>query len=433
MKKEKTVDIVTMGCSKNLVDSERLINKFKKAGFKATHNPETLSGDTVVINTCGFIGDAKQESIDVILQCCQAKARGEVGRVVVMGCLSERYREALPAEIPEVDLWYGKYDWDGLVEEIAGKTTVGESGYVRTLTTPGHYAYVKISEGCNRFCAFCAIPIITGRYKSRTIEDICAEVTSLVSNGVKEFNIIAQDLTYYGEDIYERKRIADLVDAIAKIDGVKWIRLHYAYPAGFPYDLLDVMARHPNVCKYLDIALQHISDKVLSNMRRHIDGAETRALLARIREAVPGIHIRTTLMVGFPGEGEEEFAELCDFVKEQKFDRMGTFAYCEEDDTYAAAHFEDSIPQEVKDRRVAQLMELQEEISLSSNQRKIGEDIEVMIDSENEDYYIGRTQYDSPEVDLEVLVTKRRTLKPGDMVKVKITKAFPFEVEGELI
>lgn len=433
MKKEKTVDIVTMGCSKNLVDSERLINKFKKAGFKATHNPETLSGDTVVINTCGFIGDAKQESIDVILQCCQAKARGEVGRVLVMGCLSERYREALPAEIPEVDLWYGKYDWDGLVEEIAGKTTVGESGYVRTLTTPGHYAYVKISEGCNRFCAFCAIPIITGRYKSRTLEDICAEVTSLVSNGVKEFNIIAQDLTYYGEDIYGRKRIADLVDAIAKIDGVKWIRLHYAYPAGFPYDLLDVMARHPNVCKYLDIALQHISDKVLSNMRRHIDGAETRALLARIREAVPGIHIRTTLMVGFPGEGEEEFAELCDFVKEQKFDRMGTFAYCEEDDTYAAAHFEDSIPQEVKDRRVAQLMELQEEISLSSNQRKIGEDIEVMIDSENEDYYIGRTQYDSPEVDLEVLVTKRRTLKPGDMVKVKITKAFPFEVEGELI
>lgn len=433
MKKEKTVDIVTMGCSKNLVDSERLINKFEKAGFKATHNPETLSGDTVVINTCGFIGDAKQESIDVILQCCQAKARGEVGRVVVMGCLSERYREALPAEIPEVDLWYGKYDWDGLVEEIAGKTTVGESGYVRTLTTPGHYAYVKISEGCNRFCAFCAIPIITGRYKSRTIEDICAEVTSLVSNGVKEFNIIAQDLTYYGEDIYGRKRIADLVDAIAKIDGVKWIRLHYAYPAGFPYDLLDVMARHPNVCKYLDIALQHISDKVLSNMRRHIDGAETRALLARIREAVPGIHIRTTLMVGFPGEGEEEFAELCDFVKEQKFDRMGTFEYCEEDDTYAATHFEDSIPQEIKDRRVAQLMELQEEISLSSNQRKIGEDIEVMIDSENEDYYIGRTQYDSPEVDLEVLVTKRRTLKPGDMVKVKITKAFPFEVEGELI
>lgn len=433
MGEDKTVDIVTMGCSKNLVDSERLINKFEIAGFKACHNPETLSGDTVVINTCGFIGDAKQESIDVILQCCQAKARGDVKRVIVMGCLSERYRDALPAEIPEVDQWYGKYDWDALVDVIAGHTVDSDGKYGRSLTTPAHYTYIKIAEGCNRFCAFCAIPLITGRYKSRPIEEVCSEVSSLVNQGVKEFNIIAQDLTYYGRDIYGISRIADLVDAIAGIDGVEWIRLHYAYPADFPYDLLDAIARHKNVCKYLDIALQHVSDKVLSNMRRHITGADTRALLARIRAAVPGIHIRTTLMVGFPGEGEEEFEELLDFVREQKFERMGAFAYCEEDDTYAAAHFEDSIPQDVKERRLSELMELQEEISLESNQRKIGMVTQVIIDSENEEYYIGRTQYDSPEVDLEVLVEKKHKLRPGDMAMVRITKAYPFEIEGELI
>lgn len=433
MGKRKTVDIVTMGCSKNLVDSERLIHLFEKADFVARHNPEILSADYVVINTCGFIGDAKQESIDMILQCCQAKGRGEVGRVIVMGCLSERYREDLPPEIPEVDLWYGKYDWTGLVNHLRGgnATKVADSG--RVLTTPGHYAYIKIAEGCNRFCAFCAIPLITGRYKSRPIEEICDEMRQLVRQGVKEFNIIAQDLTYYGEDLYGRKRIADLVDAMAEIEGVEWIRLHYAYPADFPYDLLDSMARHPNVCKYLDIALQHVSDNVLSNMRRHIDGAGTRRLLERIREAVPGIHIRTTLMVGFPGEGEEEFAELLDFVKEQKFERMGAFAYCEEDDTYAAAHFKDRIPQEIKERRLSKLMELQEEISLISNEEKIGKETDVIIDAENDDFYLGRTQYDSPEVDLEVLVPKRRKLNAGDIVKVRITKAYPFEIEAELV
>lgn len=431
MGKVKTVDIVTMGCSKNLVDSERLINMFEKAGFRASHNPETLTGDYVVINTCGFIGDAKQESIDMILQSCQAKGRGDVGSVIVMGCLSERYRDALPVEIPEVDIWYGKYDWEGLVGELSGGETSEETATGRTLTTPGHYAYVKIAEGCNRFCAFCAIPLITGRYKSRPIEEICEEVHTLVKQGVKEFNIIAQDLTYYGEDLYGRRRIADLVDAIAGIEGVKWIRLHYAYPADFPYDLLDSMARHPNVCKYLDIALQHVSDKVLSNMRRHIDGTQTRELLRRIREAVPGIHIRTTLMVGFPGEGEEEFAELLEFVREQKFERMGAFAYCEEDDTYAAAHFKDRIPQEVKERRLSELMEEQEQISLASNEEKVGMETDMIIDMESEAYYIGRTQYDSPEVDQEVLVRKQRELSPGDIVKVRITKAYPFELEAE--
>lgn len=431
MGKGKTVDIVTMGCSKNLVDSERLMNMFEKAGFRACHNPETLTGDYVVINTCGFIGDAKQESIDMILQSCQAKGRGDVGSVIVMGCLSERYRDALPAEIPEVDIWYGKYDWEALVGELSGGETSEETATGRTLTTPGHYAYVKIAEGCNRFCAFCAIPLITGRYKSRPIEEIYEEVHALVKQGVKEFNIIAQDLTYYGEDLYGRKRIADLVDAIAGIEGVKWIRLHYAYPADFPYDLLDSMVRHPNVCKYLDIALQHVSDKVLSNMRRHIGGTQTRELLRRIREAVPGIHIRTTLMVGFPGEGEEEFAELLDFVREQKFERMGAFAYCEEDDTYAAAHFKDRIPQEVKERRLSELMEEQEQISLASNEEKVGMETDVIIDMESEAYYIGRTQYDSPEVDQEVLVIKQRELTPGDIVKVRITKAYPFELEAE--
>ncbi len=430
MGKENTVDIVTMGCSKNLVDSERLIGKFEKAGLVAHHNPEKLSGSTVVINTCGFIGDAKQESIDMILQCCRAKERGEVERVVVMGCLSERYRKDLPAEIPEVDSWYGKYDWDGLVEKLGGKPGAETSGYDRKQTTPGHYAYIKIAEGCNRFCAFCAIPLITGRYKSRPIEEICEEVRMLVANGVKEFNIIAQDLTYYGEDLYGRRCIADLVDAIAGIEGVRWIRLHYAYPTEFPYDLLDSMARHDNVCKYLDIALQHVSDKVLSNMRRHITGAETRALLERIRATVPGIHIRTTLMVGFPGEGEEEFAQLLEFVRQQKFERMGAFAYCEEDDTYAADHYEDSIPQEVKESRLSQLMAVQEDISLAANEKMIGEECDVIIDSENEDYYIGRTQYDSPEVDLEVLVAKQRDLNLGDMIKVRIIKAYPFEIEG---
>lgn len=439
-KRNAAVDIITMGCSKNLVDSERLIRRFEGAGLTCAHNPERLQGQYIVINTCGFIGDAKQESIDMILECCQAKELGSVKKVYVMGCLSQRYAAELPAEIPEVDGWYGKFDWGGIIDEIMtgqGRPSPQSVGDVpvwdRHLTTPSHHAYVKIAEGCNRYCAYCAIPLITGRYVSRPIEEIIEEVTALAARGVKELNVIAQDLTYYGKDLYGRQRIADLVEAMAQVPGVEWIRLHYAYPTDFPMDLLDVMARHPNVCRYLDIALQHISDTVLEGMRRHIDGEGTRRLLRQIRERVPGIHLRTTLMVGFPGEGEREFAELMDFAREQRFERMGAFAYCEEDDTYAARHLTDDIPDEVKQKRLSRLMALQEEIAMESNEAKIGTIQRVIIDSENDEYYVGRTQYDSPEVDPEVLVAKDRPLQVGQMYDVEITGAEPFELIGKAV
>lgn len=432
----RNVDVITMGCSKNLVDSERLLHRFDSLGYSVCHNPEKLHGEVVIINTCGFIGDAKQESIDMILQCCQAKALNKVRKVYVMGCLSERYAKELPTEIPEVDGWYGKFDWDAIFSDIAkdcaNTPLCSPNAWQRYLTTPAHHAYLKIAEGCNRFCAFCAIPLITGRYTSRPIEQIIEEVKCLAQNGVKELNVIAQDLTYYGSDIYGKPQIARLVDEIARVPGIKWIRLHYAYPTDFPYDLLEVMARHPNVCKYLDIALQHISDNVLDNMHRHINGNATRALLKRIREAVPGIHIRTTLMVGFPGEGDEEFAELKDFVREQRFERLGAFAYCEEEDTFAAKHLPDIIPQEVKDRRLAELMAIQEDIALELNQAKVGTVQQVMIDSVNDEYYVGRTQYDSPEVDPEVLISKNIPLEIGNFYNVLITKALPFELMGEI-
>lgn len=422
-----SVDIITMGCSKNLVDSERLIRLFETAGFSVTHNPSEVCGEYVVINTCGFIGDAKEESINMILDCCAAKTEGKVKKVFVMGCLSQRYPDELLKEIPEVDGWFGKFDWPGIVDEII-KVHKTIPDWDRSLTTPPHHAYLKIAEGCNRHCAFCAIPIITGRYKSRPIESIVNEVRHLVDRGVKEFNIIAQDLTFYGRDIYGKQSIAALVEDIAQVPGVEWIRLHYAYPADFPTDLLDVMAHYPNVCKYLDIALQHISDKVLSNMQRHIDGNATRALLSEIRRRVPGIHIRTTLMVGFPGEGEEEFNELKKFVREQKFERMGAFAYCEEDDTYAARNFSDDIPEEVKEKRLAELMSIQEEISMELNRGKIGQVVRVIIDSEDDDHYIGRTQFDSPEVDPEVLISKNIPMSIGEFYDVRITDALPFEL-----
>lgn len=424
---QNSVDIITMGCSKNLVDSERLFRLFETAGFSVRHNPSEVSGHYVVINTCGFIGDAKEESVNMILECCAAKSEGKVGKVFVMGCLSQRYPDDLQKEIPEVDGWFGKFDWPGIVDAIA-KVHNSIPDWDRTLTTPSHHAYLKIAEGCNRFCAFCAIPMITGRYKSRTIESVVNEVRHLVERGVREFNIIAQDLTSYGKDLYGKQSIAALVEDIAMVPGVEWIRLHYAYPAEFPADLLDVMERHSNVCKYLDIALQHISDNVLANMRRNIDGEATRRLLAEIRRRVPGIHIRTTLMVGFPGEGEEEFDELKKFVREQKFERMGAFAYCEEDDTFAARNFSDDIPEEVKQRRLAELMEIQEEISLESNRSKIGKTMRVVIDSEDDTHYIARTQFDSPEVDPEVLVSKDIPLKIGGFYDVMITDALPFEL-----
>ncbi len=401
--KRNTVDIITLGCSKNLVDSERLIRQLELNGYKVTHDSDNPQGEIAVINTCGFIGDAKEESINMILEFCQAKEEGRLKRLYVMGCLSERYLKELGKEIPQVDKFYGKFDWTGLLDEL-GKTYHAECKDERRLTTPKHYAYLKISEGCDRHCAYCAIPIITGRHVSRPMEDIVAEVEALVAQGVKEFQIIAQELTYYGVDLYKRQAIAELVERIADVKGVKWVRLHYAYPTNFPTDLLRVMREKKNVCKYLDIALQHVSTKVLDNMRRHVDKEATYALIESLRKEVPGIHIRTTLMVGFPGEGEAEFEELKEFVRWAKFDRMGAFAYSEEDGTYAAKHFEDDVPEEVKQRRLSELMALQQEISAEVQNRKVGQVMKVVIDRVEGEYYVGRTEFDSPEVDPEVLV-----------------------------
>lgn len=431
----KKLSLITMGCSKNLVDSEHVKHMFEEAGYLVEHNPESIDADEVVINTCGFIGDAKEESIEMILQCAQAKKNGLVKHISVMGCLSERYRDELAAEIPEVDNWFGKFDWKGIVNVLSPSNEKPCKPWKRSLTTPPHSAYVKISEGCNRFCAFCAIPLITGRHKSRPIEEILTEIEWLVEKGVKEFNIIAQDLSSYGTDLYGHHSLAELIDRMADIKGVEWIRLHYAYPSDFPYDILPVMAKHNNVCKYLDIALQHCSDTVLTNMRRHISAEEQRQLIARIRREVPGIHLRTTLMVGFPGEGEDEFNELLNFVKEQKFERMGAFAYCEEEGTFGAKNFKDTISDEVKQSRLDRLMALQEGIALESNQSKLGKMLRVLIDGENEEYYIGRTEWDSPEVDPEVLIRKKNLsdITPGTFVYVNVVEALPYELIAELI
>ena len=428
---KKRIDVISLGCSKNLVDSERLLKQLELSGFQAFHNSDNVDGDIVIINTCGFIGDAKEESINTILTYAEAKNEGRIKELYVMGCLSERYRDDLLAEIPEIDRIYGKFDWVNIVSDII-KRNPAAMPYDRVITTPSHYTYLKIAEGCNRFCAFCAIPLITGRYKSRPIEEILEEVRMLVGKGVKEFNVIAQDLSSYGLDIYKRLALPELIDRMAEIDGVKWIRLHYAYPSEFPYEILDVMARHSNVCNYLDIALQHINNDVLKNMRRHITKEETLALIRTIREKVPGIHIRTTLVVGFPGETEEAFNELKEFVREAKFERMGAFAYCEEDDTYAAKNFSDSIPQEVKESRLEEIMTIQEDVALESNQSKIGKTMTVVIDREEPDYFVGRTEFDSPEVDPEVLIDKDDRLTVGNFYDVEITDALPFELMAKL-
>lgn len=428
---KKRIDVISLVCSKNLVDSERLLKQLELSGFQAFHNSDNVDGDIVIINTCGFIGDAKEESINTILTYAEAKNEGRIKELYVMGCLSERYRDDLLAEIPEIDRVYGKFDWVNIVSDII-KRNPATMPYDRVITTPSHYTYLKIAEGCNRFCAFCAIPLITGRYKSRPIEEILEEVRMLVEKGVKEFNVIAQDLSSYGLDIYKRLALPELIDRMAEIDGVKWIRLHYAYPSEFPYEILDVMARHSNVCNYLDIALQHINNDVLKNMRRHITKEETLSLIRTIREKVPGIHIRTTLMVGFPGETEEAFNELKEFVREAKFERMGAFAYCEEDDTYAAKNFSDSIPQEVKESRLEEIMTIQEDVALESNQSKIGKTMTVVIDREEPDYFVGRTEFDSPEVDPEVLIDKDNRLTVGNFYDVEITDALPFELMARL-
>ncbi|MGM9834067.1 MAG: 30S ribosomal protein S12 methylthiotransferase RimO [Candidatus Limisoma sp.] len=429
--KNNRVDIISLGCSKNLVDSERLLKRFSDCGIEAHHNSNDVCGRIVVINTCGFIGDAKEESINTILEYAQAKKEHRIKELIVMGCLSERYRDELRKEIPEIDRIYGKFDWTKIIDDVV-KSHPATLPYDRIITTPSHSAYLKISEGCNRFCSFCAIPLITGRHTSRPEEEILQEVETLVARGVKEFNVIAQDLSSYGTDLYGEMRLADLIDRMASIAGVEWIRLHYAYPAQFPYDILDVMNRHDNVCKYLDIALQHINDTVLTNMRRHIDREATLELIRTIRERVPGIHLRTTLMVGFPGEDDAAFDELKDFVRQCRFERMGAFAYCEEEDTYGAKHFADDIPQEVKDRRLDELMAIQENISLEINLEKIGKTFKVIVDREEGEYYVGRTQFDSPEVDPEVLIEKSQSLTIGEFYNVKISNAYAFELIGKV-
>lgn len=430
------IDVISMGCSKNLVDSEKLLKRVQAKGYHTVHDSDTPCGEWVMVNTCGFIGDAKEESINLILQLAEAKAEGRIGNIAVMGCLSERYLAELEDEIEEVDRWYGKFNWNDFIKSLPQRSKSENpepKPWERELTTPDWSAYLKISEGCNRFCAFCAIPLITGRHTSVPADEILEEVRELVAKGVREFNVIAQDLSSYGKDIDGNSHLAELIDHMADIPGVEWIRLHYAYPADFPMDILDVMNRRENVCNYLDIALQHISDPVLKNMRRHINKDSTLKLLDEIRAKVPGIRIRTTLMVGFPGEGEREFEELKDFVKSQRFDRMGAFAYCEEDGTWAADHLVDSVPDEVKQERLQQLMELQEEIALSRNQEIVGETVKVLVERSADDdpdgYAVGRTQWDSPEVDPEVLI-KNCSAAPGDFVNVKITSAEPFELIG---
>ena len=445
------IDIITLGCSKNLVDAERLMRQLELAGYRCVHDSSMPKGEIAIINTCGFIGDAKEESIEMILQFAERKNKGKLRKLYVMGCLSQRYREELPTEIPEVDKWFGKFDYMGIVDECTNERLkelhtdysleFKGKDYERTLTTPKHYAYLKIAEGCNRYCSYCAIPLITGRFTSRKMENILDEVRWLVNEGVKEFNVIAQDLSSYGLDLYGEHRLAQLIDEMAQIEGVEWIRLHYAYPTDFPYDILPVMAKHSNVCKYMDIALQHCSSNVLEKMRRHITCEEQNALIERIRKEVPGICIRTTLLVGHPGETQEDFDELCEWVKKMRFDRMGAFAYSEEEGTFAARHYTDDIPQTEKERRVDILMTLQQSISSEILSQMVGTKQRIVIDREEDEYYIGRTQYDSPEVDCEVLIEKSKMenrtsgtneLKIGEFYTVNIIKSEDFDLYAKL-
>lgn len=431
--KKKTIDIITLGCSKNLVDSETIMTLFEQNGYKCTHDSEQPEGDIVVVNTCGFIEDAKQESIETILELAQAKDEGEIEQLYVMGCLSQRYREELEAEIPQVDRWYGKFDYKQLITDLAADNATTCSG-VRHITTPKHYAYIKISEGCDRHCAYCAIPIMTGRHVSRPMDEILDEVRMLVANGTREFQVIAQELTYYGVDINGKQGIAELIDRMAQIEGVEWIRLHYAYPAHFPWNLLEVMNKHKNVCKYLDIALQHISDNMLSCMRRNVSKDDTYKLIERMRREVPGIHLRTTLMVGFPGETDEDFNELVEFVKWARFERMGAFAYSEEEGTYSADNYKDDVPAEVKQKRLDKLMRIQQRISGEIEAEKVGKTMRVVIDRIEGDYYIGRTEFCSPEVDPEVLIPiGEKELQIGAFYNARITDSEDFDLYAVIL
>ena len=444
-----TIDFISLGCSKNLVDSERLMGLFEANGFHVTHDSDDPQGEVVVVNTCGFIADAKEESINTILEQVARKNEGLVKRIYVMGCLSERYLADLEDEIPEVDGWYGKFNYKELLKRLTPSPSLSREvgsqpqehklstprptgrGWERVLTTPHHYAYIKISEGCDRHCAYCAIPLITGRHQSRPMEEILDEVRWLVSQGTVEFQIIAQELTYYGIDLYGEQRIAELIEQMADIEGVRWIRLHYAYPTHFPWRLLDVMREKKNVCRYMDIALQHISDRMLSRMRRNTTKQETMELIERMRREVPGIHIRTTLMVGFPGETDEDFQELIDFVKWARFERMGAFAYSEEDGTYSAEHYEDDVPEDVKQKRLDKLMRIQQNISAEIEAAKVGSVLPVVIDRTEGNYYIGRTEFCSPEVDPEVLIEMNDVkLTIGEIYQVRITDSEEFDLYG---
>lgn len=431
--KKNQIDIITMGCSKNLVDSETLMKQFEANGYDCTHDSEQPDGEIAVINTCGFIETAKEESINTILQFVEAKKEGRLNKLFVMGCLSERYKNELENEISEVDKFYGKFNYKQLLADL-GKAEIKACNGQRHLTTPAHYAYIKIAEGCNRHCAYCAIPIITGKHVSRPKDEILQEVRNLVGDGVKEFQIIAQELTYYGVDLDGKRHIADLISEMADIEGVEWIRLHYAYPNLFPLELLDVMNEKQNVCKYLDIALQHISDSVLERMHRHVNKQETMDLIRTIREKVPGIHLRTTLMVGFPGETEEDFQQLLDFVRWARFERMGAFMYSEEEGTYGANHYADDVPEDVKQRRLDELMAVQQEISAEIEAAKIGSTMKVIIDRKENDYFIGRSEFCSPEVDPEILIQGgQKAVQIGSFYQVKITDAEEFDLYGEIV
>ncbi len=414
------VNIISLGCSKNLVDTELLLKQLEQAGYVTETDVENSDAEVVIINTCGFIGDAKEESVNTILEQIERKKDGYIEQVYVMGCLSQRYSKELKEEIPEVDAFFGKFDWKGVLEKM-GKHFNESVRNQRLLTTPSHYAYLKISEGCDRTCSYCAIPIMTGKHKSREFEEILAESRELVKSGVREILVVAQDLTYYGIDLYGKNRLAELISRLADIEGLEWIKLHYAYPAGFPEEVLTVMRERPNVCKYLDIALQHCSNHMLKQMRRGISKQQTLDLLRKIRREVPGIFIRTTLMTGHPGETPEDFEELCEFVREMQFERLGVFPYSHEDDTYCDKHYQDDVPEEIKRERAEKIMELQAGISERLNRSLVGKTFRVLIDRQEEDCYIGRTEHDSPEVDPEVLVRSEKELKTGEFYTVMIT------------
>jgi ribosomal protein S12 methylthiotransferase len=429
---KKRVNVVTMGCSKNLVDSEVLLNQLERGKYEVVHDGSGTGYDAVFINTCGFIHDAKQESIDMILDYAEAKKRGDIGKLFVMGCLSERYQKDLETEIPEVDRYFGKFDMKAMVDELK-VTFHPEYIYERKITTPSHFAYLKISEGCNRSCSFCAIPMMTGKHKSRTIESLVTEARYLAKKDVKEILLIAQELSYYGIDIYGKSRLVDLVNAISEIEGIEWIRLHYLYPTKFPFDILPVMRENPKVCKYLDMPLQHIANPVLKNMMRHVTREETEALIKRIKDEVPGVIIRTTFLVGFPGETEDDFEELKQFVEETRFERLGVFPFSNEEGTYAYKHFKDKLSDEEKQERADEIMEIQQQISAELNREKIGKTFKVIIDRQEGEFYIGRTEFDSPEVDGEVLVTSAKPLQKGEFVNVKITGAEDYDLFGVVI